>query len=227
MPASMLASLTAFLNDPAFSLGGFAASRAEALGALLGVWMVLCNLRVHPLGWLLAILSSMLYLLVFWEARLYGDASLQILFIVMAAWGWWWWRRGGTAAGGDGADSEALAGERGVRRLGLRGRLTALLAMAALWPAFGWLLWRFTNTDVPWWDAFPTAGSVVATVLLGLKCTENWPAWLVVNLVGAALFAWKGLWLTVGLYGIFAALSVVGWRAWTRREAAAAPQGGA
>jgi len=222
----MHSSLTTFLNDPAFAVGALVASRAEALGALLGVWMVLCNLRVHPLGWLLAILSSLLYLLVFWESRLYGEAALQVLFIVMAAWGWWQWRRAAWRIG-VGTGNEPSRGEAGVRRLDLRGRLTALLAMAALWPAFGWLLWRFTNTDVPWWDAFPTAGSVVATVLLGLKCTENWPAWLVVNLVGVALFAWKGLWLTVGLYAIFAALSLVGWRAWAQREAAAVPQGGA
>lgn len=216
----MLSSLTTFLNDPAFSVGTLVASRAEALGALLGVWMVLCNLRVHPLGWLLAILSSLLYLLVFWEARLYGEAALQILFVVMAAWGWRQWRRAASKVRlGEGG--EPPRGEAGVRRLDLRGRLVALLAMAALWPAFGWLLWRFTNTDVPWWDAFTTSGSVVATVLLGLKCIENWPAWLVVNLVGVALFAWKGLWLTVGLYAIFAALSLVGWRAWVRREAMA------
>lgn len=218
----MLSSLTAFLNDPAFSVGGLIASRAETLGALLGVWMVLCNLRVHPLGWLLAILSSLLYLLVFWEARLYGEAALQVLFIVMAAWGWWQWRRAASRLGVS-KGGERPRGEAGVRRLDLRGRLATLLAMAALWPAFGWLLWRFTNTDVPWWDAFTTSGSVVATVLLGLKCTENWPAWLLVNLVGVALFAWKGLWLTVGLYAIFAGLSLVGWRAWRRLEAAGQP----
>jgi nicotinamide mononucleotide transporter len=38
--------------------------------------------------------------------------------------------------------------------------------------------------------------------------------WLGVNLVSVALFAYKGLWLTVLLYGLFAALSVVGWRTW-------------
>jgi nicotinamide mononucleotide transporter len=32
------------------------------------------------------------------------------------------------------------------------------------------------------------------------------------------LFAYKGLWLTVLLYALFAVLSVVGWRAWARAE---------
>lgn len=202
----MLSTLTDFLNAPALALSQLTASRAEFLGALLGVWMVLCNLRVHPLGWLLAILSSLLYLLVFWEARLYGDASLQVLFIAVAAWGWWQWRFGREAGG------KAIE----VHRLGRRGRLAALLAMALLWPAFGLMLGRFTDSDVAWWDAFSTAGSVIATVLLGRKCIENWPAWLLVNMVAIGLFAFKGLWLTVGLYALFALLSLVGWRAWRR-----------
>jgi nicotinamide mononucleotide transporter len=205
----MLATLTALLNSTALSLGSLAASWAELLGAVLGLWMVLCNLRVHPLAWPLAIASSLLYLLVFWEARLYGDASLQVLFIAVALWGWWQWLRGRQADGG------ALA----VHHLSPRGRFAALLGLAALWPAIGLLLRHGTDTDVPWWDAFPTAGSVIATILLGRKCVENWPAWIVVNLVAVGLFAYKALWLTVGLYALFALLAVVGWRTWARRAA--------
>ena len=204
--------LIAFLNAPALTSGLFVFSRAEAAGALLGVWMVLCNFRVHPLAWPLAILSSALYLLVFWDARLYGDASLQLLFIALGFWGWWQWLRGHQA------DGRKLA----VRHLPARGWLAALLGMALLWPAIGLLLARTTDTDVPWWDAFPTAGSLVGQVLLGRKYVENWTAWLAVNLVAVALFAYKALWLTVVLYAIFAALSVVGWRQWRRKAAAPA-----
>jgi nicotinamide mononucleotide transporter len=204
--------LIAFLNAPALATGLFVFSRAEAAGALLGVWMVLCNFRVHPLAWPLAILSSALYLLVFWDARLYGDAALQLLFIALGFWGWWQWLRGRQA------DGRRLA----VRHLPARGRLAALLGMALLWPAIGLLLARTTDTDVPWWDAFPTAGSLVGQVLLGRKYVENWAAWLAVNGVAVALFAYKALWLTVVLYAIFAALSLVGWRQWRRQAAPSA-----
>ena len=40
------------------------------------------------------------------------------------------------------------------------------------------------------------------------------------NLVAAALFAYKGLWLTVLLYLLFIALSIQGWRTWARLAAA-------
>ncbi|HSV71525.1 MAG TPA: nicotinamide riboside transporter PnuC [Methylibium sp.] len=205
----MLATLAGLLNAPALTLGPLVASRAELGGALLGVWMVLCNLRVNPLAWPLAIASSALYLLVFWEARLYGDATLQLLFIAVALWGWWQWLYGHQA------DGATLT----VHRLSPRGLAAAAAALALLWPAIGLLLRHGTDTDVPWWDAFPTAGSIVATVLLGRKCIENWPAWVIVNVVAVGLFAYKGLWLTVGLYALFALLALVGWRAWARRLA--------
>ncbi len=59
--------------------------------------------------------------------------------------------------------------------------------------------------------------SVIGQVLLGRKVLENWAVWLLVNLVSVGLFAWKSLWLTAVLYALFAALSIVGWRAWRRR----------
>lgn len=207
----MLTALIDALNAPAFVLGALTASRAELAGALLGVWMVWCNLRVDPLAWPLAIASSALYLLVFGQARLYGDAALQLVFIALALWGWWQWLHGTQD------DGAALR----VRHLARRGQMVTLAAFALLWPATALVLRHGTDTDVPWWDAFPTAGSLVGQVLLARKYVENWPAWVAVNVVGVALFAYKGLWLTVGLYALFAALAVVGWRGWARAARAA------
>ena len=71
------------------------------------------------------------------------------------------------------------------------------------------LLQRFTDSDVAWWDALPTALSLVGQALLGRKYIENWLIWLVVNTISVALFAYKGLWLTCVLYALFAAMSVL------------------
>jgi nicotinamide mononucleotide transporter len=176
----------------------------EIVAFVLSVAMVVLNIRVDPLGWPLAIASSLLYLLLFWNSRLYGDASLQVFFAVVAAWGWWQWLRGTDAEG------HVLR----VRALDRHGRIGVGVAIAIAWPATALFLHRFTDTDVPWWDAFPTAASVVGQWLLGRKYIENWPTWLVVNIVSVALFAYKGLWLTTVLYVVFIALSVVGWKAW-------------
>ncbi len=196
----------------AFTLWGSAVTWLEIVAFVLAVAMVVFNIRVNPLGWPLAIVSSLLYFLLFWKSRLYGDASLQIFFAVVAGWGWWQWLHG-TERGGRPLH---------VRELGRRGRWLAVGALALAWPAMGLFLRRFTDTDVPWWDAFPTSASLLGQWLLGRKYVENWPTWVVVNVVGTGLFAYKGLWLTVVLYAVFVAMSFAGWRAW-RRLAAAQP----
>jgi len=196
----------------AFALWGTPFTWLELIAFVLAVAMVVFNIRVNPLGWPLAIVSSLLYFALFWNSRLYGDSSLQLFFAAVALWGWWQWLRGTQA------DGSVLQ----VRTLSARARWISLLALAIAWPLTGLFLKRFTDTDVPWWDAFPTAASVLGQWLLGRKYLENWLAWIVVNIVSVGLFAYKGLWLTVILYTIFIVMSVFGWRAWRRLAAQAA-----
>lgn len=193
---------------PWFTLLGSPVTALEVLAFVLSLWMVLCNLRVNPLAWPLAMASSAMYGVLFAGSRLYGEATLQLLFIALAGWGWWQWLRG-TAD-----DGRRLQ----VHRLTTRQRWAAAAATLAAWPLVGLLLKHATDSDVPFLDALPTVGSIAGQVLLGRKLVENWAVWLAVNVVSVGLFAVKALWLTVLLYAIFAVLSVVGWRAWARME---------
>jgi nicotinamide mononucleotide transporter len=196
----------------AFTLWGAPASWLELVAFVLALAMVGFNIRVNPLGWPLAIVSSLLYFALFWDSRLYGEANLQVFFAAVALWGWWQWLRGTQD------DGTALR----VRTLDRRELIGCAVAMALAWPLLGAFLARVTDSDVPWWDAFPTAGSLVGQWLLGRKYVENWPVWLIVNTVSVALFAYKGLWLTVVLYAVFVLLSVAGWRAWSAQARAEA-----
>jgi nicotinamide mononucleotide transporter len=195
------------LLAPAASLWGSPVTWAEIVAVVLSLAMVGCNIRVNPTGWPLAIAASLLYFLLFQDSRLYGEAALQLFFVAVALWGWWQWLRG------TGDDGRALR----VRRLGPGGRRRLLIAVLVAWPLLALALRHGTDSDVPWWDALPTVGSVAGQWLLGRKYVENWPTWLVVNLVSVGLFAFKALWLTAALYALFALLSLAGWRAWTER----------
>jgi nicotinamide mononucleotide transporter len=192
------------LLAPAFQAWGSPVTWLELVAFVLAVAMVLANLRVNPVGWPLAIASSLLYALLFADSRLYGEATLQLFFVTIALWGWWQWLRGTVA------DGTPLR----VRWMSPRARGLAAAGTLAAWPLLGLLLGRATDSDVPWLDALPTVASVTGQILLGRKFVENWPLWVGVNLVSIGLFAFKGLWLTVLLYAVFAGLAAVGWRAW-------------
>lgn len=190
------------------TLWGTPVSGLEAIAFVLAVGMVLLNMRVHPLAWPLAIASSAAYGVLFAQAALYGEAGLQVVFIVLAGWGWLQWLRG------RGADGAPLV----VRRLDTPQRLRVAAATLAAWPLLGLLLDHATDSSVPYLDALPTVASITGQVLLARKLVENWPVWLMVNLVSIGLFVVKALWLTALLYALFAVLSVMGWRAWRRLE---------
>ncbi len=202
--ASALMAITDLLLQPAATLWGSPVTWLEIVACVLAVWMVVCNARVNALAWPLAMLSSAMYALLFVHSRLYGEASLQIVFIAVGGWGWWQWLRGTTSEG------RPLA----VRRLSARQRWQVLAATLAAWPLLGLLLARATDSDVPFLDALPTVGSLAGQWLLARKWVENWPTWIAVNLVSIGLFAVKGLWLTVALYAVFALMALWGWRVW-------------
>ncbi len=202
--SALISPLVLLLMQPAATLWGSPITWLEIVACALAVWMVVCNMRVNTLAWPLAIVSSALYALLFASSRLYGEASLQLVFIAVGGWGWWQWLRG---TGDDGAPLV-------VRSLPAPARWRLLALTLAAWPLLGLLLARVTDSDVPYLDALPTAGSLAGQWLLARKWLENWPTWIAVNIISIGLFAFKGLWLTVALYAMFALMAMWGWRAW-------------
>lgn len=193
----------------AFTLWGSPVTWLEIVAFLLALGMVVATIRVHPVAWPLAVVSSLLYGLLFAETKLYGEAVLQLFYVAVAFWAWWQWLRG------HGADGAPLV----VHRLSARARWAIGAGTLAAWPLLALALDHGTDSPVPWADALATTGSVVGQLLLGRKAIENWPVWLVVNIFSVGLFAYKQLWLTALLYVLFAVLSVLGWRAWQARLA--------
>jgi nicotinamide mononucleotide transporter len=194
--------------NTAFTLLGTAVTWLEVVAFVLALANIACNVFEIHWGWPLAIVASLLYAWLFYASRLYGEAGVNLFFALTAVWGWWQWLRG--------RRDDAGAPLR-VVQLERRGITLTLMAWATLWLLCAVVLRRVTDSDVPWADGFVTAGSIVGTVLLGRKYIENWPTWLLVNAASVALFAYKGLTLTVLLYVIFFALAIWGWVGWHQR----------
>jgi len=170
--------------------------------AVLTVWL---NIRQNHWAWLFSILSSLLYAAVFADARLYGDAGLQFVFVAVSVWGWSQWLRGGE-------DHRPLQ----VSRLAARGWIAMAMSWLAGWLLLSWFLQRYTDTDVPHMDGFLTAGSLVGQFLLSRKKLENWLVWIAVDVLYVGLYLYKHLTLTAILYALFVLMAAAGWRSWRR-----------
>jgi nicotinamide mononucleotide transporter len=182
---------------------------AVALGILNVTLVVRRSLWNYPFG----IVMVALYAHIFFGARLYSDALLQLFFFVVQIYGWVHWRR---------AASEA--GEIRVERLAPRARRAWFAGIAVTTALWGLGMHRFTNAAFPWWDAAVAILSIAAQLLMTRRYLENWVLWIVVDLLAIGLYAARDLWLTAGLYGVFlllAAWGLAGWRGAERRMALA------
>src|SRR5512137_1844018 len=163
--------------EVAFTLFGAGVTWLEVIAFALALACVIFNVLEVHWAWPLAIAASMLYAWLFFASRLYGDVAVQSFFVVSSLWGWYQWLFGRRA------DGQGAAAPLRIGRLGRRQLAAVGLLWLAAWPVLGLLLERYTDTDVPYFNALPTVGSFIGQVLLALKFVETWPVWLLVNAV--------------------------------------------
>lgn len=174
---------------------------AVAFG-LVSVWLAA---REHILNWPTAIVNVGLFCVIFWRARLYADAALQVFYLSLSLYGWWAWLRGG-------ADEGALHVTRSGRRVWTVGLPLALAAGVAL----GFLLRKYTDSPVPFLDSTLTTVSLLAQWMMTRKLLENWLVWIVADAVYVPMFISRGLPWTAVQYTVFLALAWMGLTGWRR-----------
>jgi nicotinamide mononucleotide transporter len=177
-------------------------SPVEAVAAVLGLVYLVLVIRLHRGAWLAALASTALYLYVFYAARLYMQAALQLYYIAIALYGWHAWRR---APGG---------AELPVTRASWRVQAGGLVAVVAVSAASAAWLARESGSADPLLDSLTTWASVFTTWLVARKKIDNWPWWLAVDALIVVL-CWRGrLYATMILYGLYLGLVLMGWRSW-------------
>jgi nicotinamide mononucleotide transporter len=196
----------------------------ELAGFALSLAMVYCNIKEIHWGWPLAIFSSLLYGVVFWNSQLYGEASLQVMFVLTSLWGWRQWRKLQQRRQ---VPIDEINLEQGLTHSQAKLSIStlqpselqkAVVVTLFIWPALTYFLHRYTDSDVAAWDGLVTALSLLAQYLLAKKKIENWWVWLIVNVITVGLMMAKSLWLTSLLYALFAVLSYVGLKAWQQKH---------
>lgn len=146
-----------------------------------------------------------LYFVIFREARLYGEAGLQVFFFLVQGWGWWLWARAG-----------GLARMVSVSWMGWPARIGGVLLVAAASLGIGWAMARYTDAALPYADATIAGASVVAQVLLAMRRTENWALWIAIDVLSIWVYINRALYLTAGLYVVFLGLAIAGLIAWAK-----------
>jgi nicotinamide mononucleotide transporter len=176
----------------------------EWIAAALGLINIILVARRSLWNYPFAIAMVTLYFFVFFDAKLYSDALLQIFFIVINLYGWWNWVH--SRKSGDGGIA--------VERLSTMGRLFWLAGTALATVAWGSMMARFTDAAAPFADASIAGMSVAAQILQSQRKVESWVLWVVVDALATGLFWSRGLIATSILYALFFVIALWGLMAW-------------
>jgi nicotinamide mononucleotide transporter len=182
----------------------------EVAGALTGVLAVWLTTRQQIWCWPIGIVSVLLYVFVFYEARLYATMGLQVVYVALAVYGWYAWAKGGP--------------DEGPLRVSRASSLTVAVALGiglAATVGLGLLLARHTDESLPFTDSAVTSFSLVAQWMQARKLLENWWLWLVVDIAYVGINQSQGLMPTAGLYMVYSALALAGLLQWRRSMVAA------
>jgi len=198
---SMFSEINEFVATVLFTVLGYQVTLLELVAVIAsatGVWLGTTGKRIM---WPWYGLSGVLYGWLFLNYDLYASASLQLVFIAAAVWGWFGW-------GPQGASS---------RNLSWAMRVSLISAGMVIWLLITpFLVSLGAAAARP--DAFGLVFSVIAQVLMVLQFRENWIAWLVVNIVYVGLYWSQDLKFTSLLYVAFAAIALRGWINWQKLQ---------
>jgi nicotinamide mononucleotide transporter len=196
-----------------FIAGFLGASPIEIVASVSGFICIFLIIRRNIWCWFFGLIQVTLFSYVFFNAKLYSDAGLHVIYIGLQFYGWWQWRRNTNNANVNG-DS---AGELIIQRTSTQDLAfwAALSLVTAL--LLGYIMHSNTDASYPYPDAFTTSTSLVAQWLLSRRHLLNWCFWIVVDIVAIYIYFQKGLYPTSALYFTLLIMCFFGQYSWLKQ----------
>lgn len=169
----------------------------------LAIAYLLLAMRQNIWCWAAALVSTGIYMFLFFDVTLYMESALQVFYVGAAVYGWWRWRQTG------GPESGLPVSSWPWQR-----HLVVVAGVLALSAASGYVLASRTDAALPYLDSFTTWGAVVTTWMVTVKLLENWLYWIVIDLCSIWLYVERGLHPTAWLFALYVVLAVGGYVMW-------------
>jgi len=182
---------------------------AELFGTLFGLLYIYFSIRQNVWLWPIGLISSALYIPVFFEKTLYADMSLQVYYLIVSIYGWYFWINGRKK-------DDEVPGKIKITTLKKSNWAITIISTLLLTLVLFYPLKKYTNASNPFTDSFCFAGSIVATWMLARKILDQWLIWIVVDAISVGLFIYKQLYITVILYIVYTVLAIIGYLQWKK-----------
>jgi nicotinamide mononucleotide transporter len=187
----------------------------EWFGVITGLLFLYLEIKQYPIMWIVGILTSAVYIVVYLQASFYAYGLLNVYYVAISVYGLWLWMRGDNPNKTENKSSQHF--RHIYWQLGLMLGIITVMLYAGIY----WALVSFTDSVMPWAEATGSALSIVATWMLAKRFIEHWFVWIVVNIVSVSMFVSQGMYPTALLFFCYVFLSSIGyvqWRKFTKHE---------
>ena len=177
---------------------------AEWLGVLFSMIQVVLASRNNSNNYLFGIAGISLTLYVMIVAKLYGEFTLNLYYLVMSIYGWLYWKYGKQK------EETKISTTNGNEKLITVGIVSFTFGL------FWFFLTHYTDSDVPIWDSLVSAFAWAGMWLMAKRKVENWILLNISNLISVPLMIHKDLYLYAGLTVFLFIVAVLGYIKWSR-----------
>lgn len=178
----------------------------EWSGVVTGILCVWLAAKNNIYSWPIAIVSVLIYIFIFLDAKLYADMGLQVYFFGMNVYGWYYWSRQ--------RNNDVAA--RPVSNITKPEILFSIAGIILFTLLLGSFLYKQTDASFPFIDSFCTACSLVAQVFLARKVIQNWLIWIFVDIIYVGVYVSKDLYATAIMYALYVYIALVGYLDWRK-----------
>ncbi|MGC8824195.1 MAG: nicotinamide riboside transporter PnuC [Bacteroidales bacterium] len=180
----------------------------EIFGSVSGLVYIYFSLRKSVWLWPVGLVTSIAFVVVFYESRLFADMSLQLYYCVASIYGWIFW-----LFGKKGSIPAHEKKELPISRLKpihwFYAALVTVILILLYLP-----LGNAFHASFPLLDGFVTAASIVATWMLARKILDQWLIWIVVDALSMGMLVAKERFVAAGLMLVYTLLAIVGYYKW-------------
>lgn len=172
---------------------------------LFNILYVILAARRHIACWPAGMIGVVFAFFVYFDARLYSDATLQVVYFVLSIYGWWQWTR------------SLETGQLPIQRMDVRmhGHVIGIGLVGGV--AMGWF-WSYFQAALPFIDGLTTSFSLLATWLVTRRFLENWLYWIIIDIVCIGVYIDRQIDAFVYLFVGYTFLAMWGWWSWLQRD---------
>lgn len=173
----------------------------EVFATVTGAQCVYLLARNRVSGWVVGLASGAAFVIVFAQARLFGDVAVQVFYLAVSVQAIWIWR-----------SPERSASTRPKRRVSWADHRLILWTI----PVFilGWLgiyaALSALGAALPFWTSLTTTMCLTAQLYLLGRYVQSWILYVAADMIYVPMFLHLGLTLTSGLYLVLMVLSTIG-----------------